>query len=67
MSTDLRYRILNEFLEMPGMRITLPQACRLWALDPATGERVLRELVDAAVLRQVGKYYMRADLDRFSA
>lgn len=64
---DLRFRIWSEFLEMPGLRLTFAQACRLWAIDRATGETVLQDLVDAAVLRQIGPYYMRADLGRFSA
>jgi len=66
-STDLHYRIWNEFFEMPGLRLTLGQACRLWALDPSTGAVVLQDLVDAAVLRQIGPYYVRADLNRFCA
>jgi len=66
-STDLHCRIWNEFLEMPGLRLTLGQACRLWALDPATGAVALQDLVDAAVLRQIGPYYVRADLGRFCA
>jgi len=66
-AADIHYRIWNEFLEMPGLRLTLGQACRLWDIDPATGAGVLQDLVDAAVLRQVGGYYVRADLGRFTA
>jgi hypothetical protein len=66
-ATDIHYRIWNEFLEMPGLRLTLGQACRLWAIDPTTGATVMQDLVDAAVLRQVGPYYVRADLGRFTA
>jgi hypothetical protein len=61
------YRVWNEFLEMPGLRLTLEQACRLWGFDEATGASILQDLVDAAVLRQIGPYYIRADLGRFSA
>ena len=64
---DLHYRVWNEFLEMPGLRLTLGQACRLWSVDEATGASILQDLVDAAVLRQIGPYYIRADLSRFSA
>ena len=64
---ELHYRVWNEFLEMPGLRLTLGQACRLWSLDEATGASILQDLVDAAVLRQIGPYYIRADLGRFSA
>jgi hypothetical protein len=66
-ASDLHYRVWNEFLEMPGLRLTLEQACRLWGFDQSTGAVILQDLVDAAVLRQVGPYYIRADLGRFSA
>ena len=45
-------RVRGEFGEMPGLRLTLPQACRLWQLDPSTCESVLRSLVsDGFLLR----------------
>jgi hypothetical protein len=43
-------RIRGEFREMPGLTLTLPQACRLWNLDPNTCREVLAQLVDAAYL-----------------
>jgi hypothetical protein len=66
-ASDLHYRVWSEYLEMPGLRLTLEQACRLWGLDGATGVSILQDLVDAAVLRQIGPYYIRADLGSFSA
>jgi len=66
-STDLHHRVWSEFLEMPGLRLTLEQACRLWGVDQTTGADVLQDLVDGGVLRQVGPYYIRADLNRFCA
>jgi Fic family protein len=42
----LLLRIRGEFLEMPGMRLTLRQAMRLWNLDAATCEAALRHLVE---------------------
>jgi len=33
---DLVTRIQMEFLEMPGLRLTSPQARRLWNLDEAS-------------------------------
>jgi Fic family protein len=42
----LLMRIRGEFLEMPGMRLTLRQAMRLWNLDAATCEAALRSLVE---------------------
>ena len=66
-ATDLHFRIWNEFCEMPGSRLTLAQACRLFGGDPRVVERALQDLVDTAALRQIGPYYQRADLDRFAA
>jgi hypothetical protein len=45
-------RVRDEYLEMPGLRLTLPQACRLWQLDFATCEAVLGRLVAENVLRR---------------
>jgi hypothetical protein len=47
---DLLRRVQSEFLEMPGLRVTRAQACRLWALDAAVCEAVLSALVDARFL-----------------
>ena len=41
-------RIQGEYLEMPGLRLTVAQACRLWQVDAATCERVLAQLVREA-------------------
>jgi hypothetical protein len=41
-------RVRCEFLEMPGLRLTLPQAARLWGLDLPSCEAV----VDALVRRE---------------
>lgn len=38
-------RIRGEFDEMPGLRLTFPQACRLWNLDPSRCLAVLEHLV----------------------
>jgi hypothetical protein len=42
----LLLRIRGEFLEMPGLRLTLRQAMRLWHLDAETCEAALRLLVE---------------------
>ena len=39
-----------EFLEMPGLVLTIPQAARLWHLELADSEHVLRELVEGGLL-----------------
>lgn len=43
-------RIRAEYLEMPGLRLSLEQARRLWGLDEDTCATSLRHLVDARFL-----------------
>lgn len=43
-------RVQGEFLEMPGLRLTQPQAQRLWGLDAASCTALLSVLVDAKFL-----------------
>ena len=43
-------RVRAEYLEMPGLRLTLAQAARFWSLDPGTCARVLDALVKAGFL-----------------
>ena len=43
-------RLRGEFLEMPGLRLTVPQAQRLCGVDPAICKAVLDTLVDAKFL-----------------
>lgn len=47
---DLVIRIRGEFHEMPGLRLSLDQAVRLWALDRYSCQTVLERLVDAGFL-----------------
>lgn len=50
-STDeVLTRVRGEFLEMPGLRLTEPQARRLWGLDAASCEALLGALVEAKFL-----------------
>jgi len=48
---ELVGRIRSEFLEMPGLRLTVLQASRLWGLDEESCRRVIDVLVGAAFLR----------------
>ena len=48
---QLVVRIRGEFIEMPGLTLTLPQASRLFGLEAATCRDVIGALVDAEVLR----------------
>jgi hypothetical protein len=47
---ELVRRIQCEFLEMPGLRLTQPQACRLWGLEGELCRQLLASLVDAKFL-----------------
>jgi hypothetical protein len=66
-TTELHIRIWSEFNALPGLRLTGDQACRLFAEESSKVIGALQDLVDAAVLRQVGSYYIRADFGRFTA
>jgi hypothetical protein len=43
-------RARGEFLEMPGLRLTIPQARRLWNLDTTLCEALLSTLVESRFL-----------------
>ena len=47
---EILRRVQCEFLEMPGLRLTEPQARRLWGLDAASCAALLGALVDAQFL-----------------
>jgi hypothetical protein len=49
---QLLRRIRAEYLEMPGLRLTPPQAKRLWGLDEYTCAQVLDSLAEAKFLRR---------------
>lgn len=49
-SNELVHRVRGEFMEMPGLRLSLPQAQRLWGLDSTRCEAVLNALVDSGIL-----------------
>lgn len=49
-SEELFHRIRGEFLEMPGLRLTSSQACKLWGLEAELCGRLLTRLVDAKFL-----------------
>jgi hypothetical protein len=48
-------RIKGEYREMPGLCITLSQACRLWHLDKDTCNDLMDRLVHDHFLRQTPK------------
>jgi DNA-binding IclR family transcriptional regulator len=49
---DVLQRIQGEYAEMPGLRLTPAQAQRLWGLDRATCEALLKALVNDNFLSQ---------------
>jgi hypothetical protein len=57
----LQSRVSAEFREMPGLRLTLAQASRLFSIDPGRCERVLGALVEGGVLATSGDAFARAD------
>ena len=44
-------RIRGEFLEMPGLQLTITEAARLWGLDLKACQHVVEVLVAASFLR----------------
>lgn len=49
---DSRERIVAQYLEMPGLRLTASQAERLCGLEPGDCASSLQHLVQVGVLRQ---------------
>ena len=43
-------RARGEFLEMPGLRLTSAEACRLWRLDRNTCQQILDRLTRSGFL-----------------
>lgn len=44
--------IRAEYLDMPGLHLTMPQARRLWGLDESSATLLMTALVGAKFLRQ---------------
>ncbi len=53
----LRAQICAEYLEMPGMRLSLPQAARLFNLEPTHCARLLKALVADGALWTDGREF----------
>ena len=55
-------RVRAEFLEMPGLKLTVPQAQRLWGVDRPTCEAVIDELTTSRFLARTrdGAVILRA-------
>ena len=48
--TPLAVRVLGEYREMPGLRLTVRQAARLFSVTPDVADAVLHELRRASIL-----------------
>jgi hypothetical protein len=61
-SPDVLRRVQGEYIEMPGLRLTIAQAQRLWGLDRAVCDALLGALVEAKFLfRTRDGAFMRVD------
>ena len=64
---DLVQRVRSEYLEMPGLGLTLAEAARLLSLDQSTCARLLDALVQARFLTLTSKgFYARPGSPRES-
>ena len=54
-------RIRAEYREMPGMRLTIAQAARLFGLERSSCEQVLKTLVVAGELWTDGRQFLRSN------
>lgn len=59
-------RIVADYLDMPGLSLTLLQACRLWNLDRPDCADALNSLVSTRFLRKDGDAYVRSDVGMIS-
>jgi hypothetical protein len=65
---ELVRRVRGEYLEMPGLALTLGQAQRMWNLRRGECERLLGDLVDAGFLACTSLgMFVRADSGRAGA
>ena len=64
---ELSRRVCGEYLEMPGLQLTLPQVCRLWNTNAETGRHVMDTLVASCFLRRSGQQYVLGNVLRRSA
>ncbi len=49
---DFVIRVSAELREMPGLRLTEAQACRLWGVEPGSCGAVIAALIAAGVVRR---------------
>jgi len=66
-SVDLVSLIRAEYLEIPGLSVTLPQAARLWNVDRGRCVDALEILMKEGFLRRSGDMYLRTTSGRRGA
>ena len=54
-SIDWLHMIQCEYLEMPGLQLTMAQVRRLWGLEDQACRRILEELVATHFLRRTAR------------
>jgi len=64
MTDNLHDRVRGEYREMPGLRLTVAQAARLFNLDPAQCGQLLETLVTDGALCTNGREYFGANAGR---
>ena len=64
--SDLVTRIRAEFAEMPGLKLTLPQASRLFSVERVRCERILEVLVMHGDLSASSGSFQRVGSERTS-
>ena len=67
MTDTIHTRVRGEYREMPGLRLTIPQAARLFNLDHAHCVKVLDKLVTEGELWSNGREYFGQTAGRRSA
>jgi hypothetical protein len=60
----LHIRVRAEYNEMPGLRLTLAQAARLFNIEKTSCEEVLERLVCAGALWTNGREFLARDSGR---
>ena len=60
----LHVRIRAEYNEMPGLRLTLAQAARLFNLEKASCQQALERLVSIGALWTNGREFLARDAGR---
>jgi len=59
---ELIVRVRSEYLEMPGLKLTITQASRLWGLDASTCQTLMGTLIKSRFLtRTADGHYSRQE------